>query len=431
MTDSLAAEMYVTMAPVHPHPPREEQSGNASDLFACTTTGHFVTLPNFLVEIAARNVNTSKNFLCSSCLVAPLTIIPPHKRKTGLPFAKCSSCSWDTSHCSITSIADLIDQSTTPFPWLFSHFRVLKTAHQKELRGGDSSINFETVAEYRSEQRSRSLLRLHSASSTDAPQSHSDRNSNGNTPGAVFTETQSRHEQKVFQTYMPPSETRTAQGVARTQFLDLMEGELDSDALVKPGERRANGVWMRRQVGPRQRTRRPHVTVKSKLCGSTVTTKWDSAIYNENSKMEYTGVYVLPIMTMKISAPASSELNCSKHGKFVNVRVTLVNQRKFRMWAQIYNWVDREQSQEVTVDGRERAEVFFEGLKWSRENVKHLRWLHNVCERLVQLGVNVQYETPAESKNDDRAGQICGRVWQVCLFGRHPYNCKDEVLCRN
>lgn len=433
MADSVTSGLFITMAPVHPHPPREEHSGNASDLFACGETGHFITLPNLTVEVSARSVNTSKNFLCPSCLVAPLTIIPPKKRKTGLPFAKCSSCPWDTSSCSITSIADLIDHSTTPFPWIFSHFRALKAVHQKAHNGGDISANVDTVTERRSDQRSRSLLRLHKPSSgVDDPQSHCDRNASGNTPGVLFTENQLRHEQNVFQTYMPPSEMRAVRGAPRNQFLELMKGEVDSDTLVKPGERRAHGVWLRKQVGPRQRTRRPHVTIKSKLCGSTATTKWDSAIYNESEKtnLEYTGDYILPTMTMEILA-LTTEVDCSMHGKLVDVRITLVNQRRFRMWAQIYNWIDREQSQEVTIDAREKADVYFEGLKWSRDNIKHVTWLQDMCGRLIQLGVNVQYETPAESKNDERGGQICGRVWQVCLFGRHTYNCKDEVLCCN
>lgn len=323
-------------------------------------------------------------------------------------------------------MADLIDQSTTPFPWLFSHFRALKLAHQKDQTSPGNAVHTET--ERRSDLRSRSLLRLHSANlQKDVSQSQCEENTNGNASGAVFTETQSLHEQKIFQTYMLSPKITTVRGAPRSRFLDNMKGEIDSDDLIKPGERRAKGVWLRKQVGPRQRTRRPHVSVKSKLSGSTVTTKWDSAVYNENS-LEYTGAYVLPIVTVEIVTSTSTEFNCSDHAKLVNVMVTLVNQRKFRMWVQIYNWIDREQSQEATVGPQEVARMYLEGLKWNRETFGQLRWLQDTCERLIQLGVNVQYETPAESKNDDKVAQICGRVWRVCLFGRHAYSCKDDVL---
>lgn len=430
MPDSNGVQTTVTMAPVQPHPPREEDSGNPMDLFACTLTGRFVTLPNLKVEVSARSVNTSKSFLCPSCPNSPLAIAPPQKRKDGVPFAKCLTCSWDTSECSISTMADLIDQSTTPFPWLFSQFRALKAAHNANTNGSSSFCASDTSRERQSNQRSRSLIGIQSASSRVKPlERQNDRAVTGGSAGVAFAESQSQHERKIFELYMPPSKIAPVRNAPGTRFLEVLKGEIDSDRLITPGERRANGVWLRQQVGPRQRVRRPHVTLKSRLSGSTITTKWDAADYSQNT-LEYTGAYILPTVSLNILTPVPVEHNCSNHGKFIDLKVNLVNQRKFRAWVQIYNWVDREQSKEVTIDGLESKEFVFKNLKWSRSIGGHLRWLHGTCERLVQLGMNVQYEAGMEKRNSEPSELVCGHVWQVCLFGRHLFKSDEEIISR-
>lgn len=394
--DRYPIETRITMTPVDPEP-LEEDSGYPGDLFACAESGRFFTVKNMEIDSVPRSAN-SRSFMCPAC-TTPLTIRPSQKRLPGEPLARCGMCSWDTSQCNVQDMGDLLHRVKVPYPWLESHFRALKASRSME-RANSHTKRIERLAVSR-----RMVKSERSAGDSVA-----------------FAELQDAHEKKVFEGFLPPRQVPEVTG-GPNDDMSIMCGHIDSKDLIDGKERRAIGIWFKRQLGPKQRVRSPHVMVKSPFTKSMVAPKWNAAVY-EGGDIEYTGAYVLPKVMINIKAWDNQNNGCGAHGNETDILISFRNERQLAANIGLVNWPERSQSLECKIGAGERVVTKMKGVKWTKRSVEHLGWLNGLCDHVLQLELQVSYDmrrgSPSNAQSTmDKWQRLCMNTWRTCLFVRH------------
>lgn len=479
--DRYCLETQISYAPRFPTP-HEEDAGSTSDLFACPETGEFFTVSNAEIDIGPdRSMgSSSKTFQCPVCVTSSLTIRPSTERGQGEALAICKVCGWDTSHCQVSDIGDLLQRVRMPYPWLDSHFRALVKAHNSNTQSNwnaNSSNGANTgglngcgTTNNNSRNGSISLSSMSSATSSASSSSSSRRRRLTATvlpplgDGMGFTEKQEAHERKVFAQYLPPSmlssttstSTSTASLTAKYKSIirDNIENmckDLRESELMAPTERTANGVCFRRQAGPLQRVRAPHVILRNGANGTVATTRWDLAVY-DGSDPEYTAAYILPriMISMKSSSAihpsgalqlspsttSSSSSSCSTttstintstakecNGQTVDLLLSLKNERQLAVTVQVENMADRSQAGELKIAAGELCMTKMKGVKLTDDNVEKCPWLDGLSSKVIQLELKVRYHMKRSSSTRgqsvlDKWSRLCKQTWGVCLFVR-------------
>lgn len=485
--DRYCLETHISYAPRSPTP-HEEDAGSTSDLFACPDTGEFFTVSNAEIEIGPdRSMgSSSKTFQCPVCVTSSLTIRPSTEREKGEALAVCKVCGWDTSHCQVSDIGDLLQRVSMPYPWLDSHFRALVKAHNSNTQSnwnGNTSTGVNTgglngcgSTNNHSRNGTISLSSMSSATSSASSSSSSRRRRLTATvlrplgDGIGFTEKQEAHERKVFAQYLPPSmlssttstSTSTASLTAKYKSMirDNIENmckDLRESELMAPTERTANGVCFRRQAGPLQRIRTPHVTLRNRANGTAATTRWDLAVY-DGSDPEYTAAYILPRIMINLksgsathssgalqlsssTASSSSSSSCSTsttattttntntstakecNGQTVDLLLSLKNERQLAVTVQVENMADRSQAGELKIAAGELCMTKMKGVKWTDVDVEKCPWLDGLSSKVIQLELKVRYHMKRSSSTRgqsvlDKWNRLCKQTWGVCLFVR-------------
>lgn len=401
--DRYPIETCVTMTPTEPEP-REEDSGNPGDLFACAENGKFFTVINMEIDSIPRNAG-SRSFMCPVCTTS-LTFKPSHKRLLGEPLARCGTCSWDTSQREIQDMGDLLHRVKVPYPWLESHFRALK-ANRGIGRTNSHTKIIERLAV--------------------TPRMVGSERPLGD--GVAFAELQDAHEKKVFEGFLPPRHIPAITGGPKND-IQMMCADIDSKELIDGKERRAVGVWFKSQLGPQQRVRSPHVVVKSPFTKSVVVPKWNSAVY-EGGDMEYTGAYILPKVMINIKAWEHCHNGCGAHGNETDILISFRNERQLTANINLVNWVERSQSLDCKIGAGEQIVTKMKGVKWTARSVEHVGWLNGLCDHVLQLELQVRYDmrrgSPSSAQSTMSKWQrLCRNTWRICLFVRHKFASKSD-----
>lgn len=441
-------ETQIAVTPCEP-PPAEEDAGQPGDLFACPDTGHFFTVKNMKVETTARNISASKTFLCPVCVTTTvLTFTPSNKRGHCEPLAKCLSCGWDTSHCNVNDIGDLLQRVKMPYPWLDAHFRALKANRVNgNANNGNSNISGNVGVDDNHGSNGSSLSFGHGHGSKVKLGTHSKaterlamlRRQSG--IGSMeeteppmrdvsrFSDAQAAHERKVFQEYMPepsvPINLNHDEKDSDVGNVKEMCKDLEASTLMEGDDRKASGIWFRRQAGPMQRIKAPHVVVKSGLTGKVVNSRWDSAIYDGDDHMECTGAYIIPKVLINMKGWGSKSGVCGSHGNETDILISVRNERQLSATVHVENWIDRTQAVEFKVAAGELFTTKMKGVKWLQRSVRQWNWMDGLCDHVVKLEMQVKYDMK-RGKNQscgqstmEKWQKLCCRTWRVCFYVRH------------
>lgn len=394
--DRYPIETLITFAPVTPDP-QEENAGCPEDLFACAETGQFFTVKNMKVDVISRTVSPSKSFLCPVCNI-PLTIVPSQQRQAGDPVAKCKSCKWDTSRCNVLDMGDLLQRVKMPFPWLESHYRLLKTSRITDKTGSNKMAGRHVMTR---------RLDPHQPSLGD---------------GAAFVMAQAAHEKKVFKGFMPPSQNTTVRGRPAHDIKEMC-ADIDSNGLMDEKERRAEGIWFKNQGGPVQRVRLPHVIIKSAFTETVVNPKWDTTM-GEGDNLESTAAYVLPKVTISIKEWKGKDDECGAHNDETDILISVRNERQLSATVNITNWINKSQALDFKIGAGEQVTKKMKGVKWSAQRVRHREWLNDLCDHLLQFEMQVRYDMKfgnhsCSQRTINRWQRLSRNTWHVSLFIRH------------
>lgn len=245
--------------------------------------------------------------------------------------------------------------------------------------------------------------------------------------GITFTEKQENHEREIFKSFMPSCELPVLKN--RPQHdMEALAGDIDSDDLLPVSDRKAAGLSLRHQLGPRQRVRPPHVTVKSPFTNVTVNSKWDSIDFENDRSSDWTAAYIIPKMKMHIRGERLDRI-CDDGNRAIDLVIDFTNRRDKGLCVRLKNMEDENQTKEIWLSPGERKQVEICGFHWTSKGVAHMGWMEEFCDKLIQLQMEVRYDfDKARVRKSSSHGshdkpskweQISKHAWRVCIFGRH------------